>query len=249
MSGNSNKPFPKYKCPVCGAISEAHKRVGNSMMQCMLCNVTDATSQFVPIDETNAIADLIKNHADQHHTIPPDVVDDFIEKVFAEKGPATHQAMEIGDIGDKGPVFTTWESERGVETFFETKLSDTETMRQFYPPQAVVEAVDTIHNFFVRDRGAKQWAYGPIQSRDIDTHPALASVGLTGFIGKDIRIEDVRRLAAAFQCIVVKHPTTTQLLDLVVDVAPELDAYTDRQQQERIARTVIGIVLRKVGLR
>lgn len=66
-----------------------------------------------------------------------------------------------------------------------------------FPPDDIIEAVEKVHQYFTVERRAKQWAFGPVQSRD---EPAL------------IGIEHVRNMALAFGYdLVVHYPVTREL--------------------------------------
>jgi hypothetical protein len=71
-----------------------------------------------------------------------------------------------------------------------------------FPPDEIVQAMYKLRDYFVRDRGAKQWAFGYVQSRD---EPAL------------IGIEHVRNMAAAFRMHLVARPDREAFADNLKD--------------------------------
>jgi hypothetical protein len=77
----------------------------------------------------------------------------------------------------------------GVQAEFD--IGNDEKLTHFYPPENIVRAVQELEAFF-QSRGAKSWAYGPIQSRS----SAVPSVPVT-------TLDTIRAQAAAFGCDVV----------------------------------------------
>lgn len=66
-----------------------------------------------------------------------------------------------------------------------------------FPPHHIIEAEKTMHHYFSAERGAKQWAFGHVQSRD---QPAL------------IGIEHIRNMALAFQMELITRPSHDALV-------------------------------------
>lgn len=72
-----------------------------------------------------------------------------------------------------------------------------------FPPDDIVACVNRLHAYFVGERGAKQWAFGHVQSSDA---PSL------------IGIEHVRNMAAAFMLTLVPH-FSDELVEQLLEVA------------------------------
>lgn len=85
-------------------------------------------------------------------------------------------------------------------------LNDTETMRQYFPPDDVQEAARKVSDYF-KARGAKTWAFGELQSRNWkeEASPTMSR-------------EAVQRLAAAFRMMVIPTDQMAELQDLVLQM-------------------------------
>lgn len=104
------------------------------------------------------------------------------------------------------------EPERTQQLFVdgaEYPIDETTKLTTHFPPEDVRQAAEIVEHYFYSQRNVREWCYGRLQSRDPDTHPNLAASGLTGVVinGGDVRMSDVRRLAAGFGCVVVPHTT------------------------------------------
>ena len=95
-----------------------------------------------------------------------------------------------------------------------------------FPPDEIVECVNKLRDYFVRDRGAKQWAFGHVQSRD---EPAL------------IGIEHIRNMASAFRMDLVPALTEPFIEALIPKVV--LAVFGEERQASRNLQVAVRSAL------
>jgi len=166
------------KCPVCGTKNPQPVTGSLAMYQCGCCKLTDTLAQF-PVSEDNPTLDQEKFFTVLDIQVARGVISD------------EERTQALFSDGAQYP------------------LDEKTVLTTYYPPDDIRHAVEKVEHYFYHERAAVEWAYSRLQSRDPDKHPNLAAAGLTGAVidGGDVKLSDVRRLAAAFGCVVVPHPS------------------------------------------
>jgi hypothetical protein len=115
------------------------------------------------------------------------------------------------------------------------------------PPQEIQDALTLIERFFA-SRGAKQWAFGSIQSRNADSimENALRGASLEGmFAAPTITREQLAIYAGAFRMVCIPRATQATVETLATNLCDKMGctwAFADALEKMRYRDTVIELL-------